>query len=268
MKVKLFIVTYRNSQDLITNLESIFASNWAGHHLEISIINNHSDFFLPPRLLHRVAVLHNVCRPDFSTGHLSRNWNQAIINGFKNLNNPDCDILIHCQDDTVFEPNWFYQLLDYHTKYSFIQMGAGDNFCSYTPAAVKNIGLWDERFCGIGFQEADYFLRARIYNKQFSSINDSYHRRILNEVPTKICRRTKASGFSTYHVKSSKYHMINKNLFEKKWGVPPENWDLSMELPSKSLIENYIFYPYFELDINSLEEKNFVVNGNNVDFNL
>lgn len=270
MKIKMYIVTFRNSKDLTLNLQSLFASTWSGHHLEIFVINNHSDFQLDEQLSNQVKILHNVCRPDFSTGHLSRNWNQAIVNGFKNINNPDCDILIHCQDDTVFMPNWCDDLINLHEKYSFIQMGVGDNFCSYLPDSIKKIGLWDERFCGIGFQEADYFMRARIHNSDNSCINDYVHGRLHNPTHLKICERSEPIivngkvNHSVFHRESTKYHFVNKNFFNKKWGVAPEQWD--NKTPTQSLIENYIFYPYFELDIPNLEEKNYFIEGKGIPF--
>jgi len=268
MKIKLYIVSYRNDNDLYSNLLSISNSN-ISHNLEINIINNYSEMESPYISNFKFNILNNVCRPDFSTGHLSRNWNQAIINGFKDLNNPDCDILMTCQDDTIFEKDWLDKIVKLHEEYSFITAGVGDNFCSYLPEAVKNIGLWDERFCGIGFQEADYFLRARIYNKN-SSINDYQHVRVLNPCNVEICNRTlpvisdNKMNFSEFHMKSQKFHMLNKKFFYKKWNINPEGWDHNV--PNNSLIENYIYYPYFECNILNLKDKNYFIDGLNEEF--
>jgi hypothetical protein len=265
MKIKLYIVTYKNEKDLTNNLESIFNSNLV-HDLEVSIINNHSEFKLN-KFLDKVKIIHNDLRPDFSTGHLSRNWNEAIINGFKNINHPDCDILIHCQDDTVFHQNWMNHLIEAHRNFSFIQYGIGDNFCSYTPEAIKNIGIWDERFNGIGYQEADFFLRAFIHNRENSSINDFHHDRVWQPLKNEICFRTapiyvnEKLNISEDHKKSSVYHSLNKNFFKRKWNMNPENWSeyLFKSNIKNSLIENWIYYPYFELEIPNLEQKNYFV---------
>ncbi len=178
-KIKIFIVTYKSKISLNNNIKSLLESDLMQHNWEINVINNHS---LNDEYVDKVKVWHNVLRPDFSTGHLARNWNQAIINGFKDLNNPDCDILVNSQDDVLFKKDCFSKLIEFHKKYSFIQSGAGDSLCSYLPEAVKEIGLWDERFCNIGYQEADYFLRALIYNKNKSMISDCHpgHNRVLN----------------------------------------------------------------------------------------
>lgn len=267
MKIKFYIVTYRNAEDLTANLNSLFNSDWLGHDIEICIINNHSSFQLEQHLLDKVKVLHNVCRPDFSTGHLSRNWNQAIIHGFKSLKNPNCDLLVTCQDDTIFDPNWCRDLLKLHESYSFVQKGVGDNLCSYLPEAVVNIGLWDERFCGIGYQEADYFLRAKIHNGNRSTINDWAHGRFHNKTDEEIAKRAQpimlpngTVNHSVFHKESMKHHVISRNVFIKKWGMNPEQWqNHTGPFPIRSLIENYILYPYFELDVADLQFKNYLV---------
>lgn len=261
MKIKLYIVSYNNSPDLIANLDSIFQSNLFILP-EIIIINNHSQFYLPPELLRRVKVLDNHLRPDFSTGHLSRNWNQALINGFKDLNNPDCDLVMHCQDDTIFDKDWLRKVIELHQTFNFVQAGIGDNFCSYQVAAIKRIGLWDERFCNLGYQEADYFLRALIYNRENSCLNDYQHGRILNPSNAFICSRPQLPDvFSEDHRKSMNYHYISQKVFEAKWPrVPANYWNMDVynQPPTHSAISNFIYYPYFEKDIENLTEKKYL----------
>ena len=65
MKIKIYIVTYKNSIDLNNNLKSLFSSNLNGKNLKINIINNHSDFHLSNKYINRVNILHNTLRPDF-----------------------------------------------------------------------------------------------------------------------------------------------------------------------------------------------------------
>ena len=98
MKIKLFIVTYNNPEDLNLTLKSIFKSidNTNKHNIEINIINNHSNFNINKDYLGFIKILNNVLRPNFSTGHLSRNWNQALILGFENLISTKSDIVITC----------------------------------------------------------------------------------------------------------------------------------------------------------------------------
>jgi len=263
MKIKQYIVTYNNSYQINEVLKSLFnaLSNEELKLLEINVINNHSSFRLNSEFEDKVIVLHNNLRPDFSTGHLSRNWNQAIINGFKSLNSPDADIVITNQDDTRFIKNYISNLIELHQKYSFIQFGYGDNFISYTPNAVKQIGLWDERFCGIGYQEADYLLRAHVYNKEMSSIQDYSHRRVLNNTDNNIISLI-PPGYDRrepYHIKSLNHHEHNKKLFIKKWGINPGAWDSSINNIKFPNIDNYIYYPYFEKDVKTLVEQRYLI---------
>jgi hypothetical protein len=262
MKIKQYIVTYNNSYQINEGLTSLFnaISDEELNLLEVYVINNHSTFRLNPEFEERVVVLHNTLRPDFSTGHLSRNWNQAIINGFKNLNSPDADIVITNQDDTRFEKNYISTLIKLHTTYNFIQFGYGDNFISYTPQAVKRIGMWDERFCGIGYQEADYLLRAYLYNKENSSMHDYSHGRVLNPVGDKIIDLI-PPGYDRrepYHLKALNHHDYNKRLFTRKWNINPGRWGTSMD-ELKPLIESYILYPYFEADVETLREQQYLI---------
>ena len=86
-KIKIYIVTYKNDKCLNTNLRSLFCSDLMNYDYEINVINNHSQINIDPKFK-KVKLLNNNLRVDFSTGHLSRNWNQALINGFQDLNNP------------------------------------------------------------------------------------------------------------------------------------------------------------------------------------
>ena len=180
--VKIYIVTYKRSDTLNDTLKKLFDSDFAQvQNTEVNIINNHTDFYLNPEFKDKVNVLHNVLRPDWSNGNLSENWNQALINGFKDLDNPDCQYLVTLQNDTSVHRNWFQNLMKMHEKYNFVVGFCGDNLVSYTPEAVKKIGIWDENFSGIGYKEADYWLRALIFNKKYSLINDFAHGIVLNE---------------------------------------------------------------------------------------
>tara|TARA_Y100000593_G_scaffold93978_1_gene190929 strand:+ start:549 stop:1403 length:855 start_codon:yes stop_codon:yes gene_type:complete len=267
MKIKLYIVTYKNTTDLNNNLKSLFASDLLGINMEINIINNHSNFNLNEEYKDRVKVLHNVLRPDFSTGHLSRNWNQAIINGFKDLNNPDCDILIHCQDDLLWSKNWLKKLLEIHEKYTFFTGQAGDAICSYTPEAVKHIGLWDERFCSIGYHEMEYFTRAYLYNRNKSTINAGTNKHnILHDIEKYFpYRPTRNEAREQEHVRSSIFHTLNWKLLTDKWFdirpniEPKDYWTTFKQVGRKhSKLINYLCYPYFEKDIYGLKEKNYL----------
>ncbi len=281
MKIKVFIVTYKNEDYLRNNLLSLLDSDLLKYNYEINVINNYTEHFSLEKFCEekKINVFQNTLRPDFSTGHLSRNWNQAIINGFKDLNKPDCDILVLCQNDNIFKKNWCEYIIEKHSLYDFITVGGGDQYHSYKPEHVKKVGLWDERFCNIGYQEADYFIRSYLYNKDRSSINDYNHKRIHNklledpiETPSGITGTNKIIDLNDSlkggmrgdesHIRSQAYHHISKKILEEKWGLEFEGgWseDRLKNLPVKSKIQNFILYPYFEKNVENLEQKGFLI---------
>lgn len=277
MKIKQYIVTYKNAYRLNKCLDSIFSglSEEELQMLSVYVINNHSEFTLEPQFVHRVTVLHNSTRPDFSKGHLARDWNAALVNGFQDLSNPDCDIVITAQDDTEFKPNYINQLIELHKQYDLIQVGAGDQVISYTPKAVKRIGLWDERCCNIGFQEMDYFIRAVLYHEHKCSINDWTHSRINNPIfdsNNPIIENTEPGGDrkEPYHMESLPYHNVAVSVLSAKWedpyGLMYEQWDKLQALRKRfreqgPLIYSHIFYPYFERHIETLREQNYLGYG-------
>jgi hypothetical protein len=282
MKIKIYIVTYKNENYLKNNIDSLLSSDITNYEFSINVINNfNSHFGLSDYCRDRqINIISNQGRPDFSTGHLSRNWNQAILHGFKSLSSPDCDLLVLCQNDNLFKKKWTSYVVDQHRRYDFITIGGGDQFHSYRPNHVKTVGMWDERFCNIGYQEADYFIRSYLYNKDRSSINDYNHKRIHNSLESDT-RIITPSGFygvdeiinlddnlkggmrgDEYHIESLKHHDISKNILDKKWGIEFEcNWseEKLQKLPIRSKIDNYIFYPYFEKEITDLSKKGYIV---------
>ncbi|SCX29515.1 hypothetical protein DSM25558_4725 [Agrobacterium sp. DSM 25558] len=260
MKIKHYIVTYKNDPMLAQAIESIFRTD-TDHERQVFVIANHSaDRYEGP---HPVVFLRNETRPDFSTGHLSRNWNQALIAGFVDLRNPSSDLLILSQNDCIFAPDYLEPLVANHEKYDLVTYGAGDSCISYSAAAVRRIGLWDERFCNIGYQEADYFLRAAKYHGPRVSINDGYHGRLYNALDTveNVITST-PSGFErndASHIESSQYHRQSRNFFAAKWGVDykPQFWGADF-LKAEIKLNGPIFYPYFENAIETLQEQKYL----------
>ncbi len=275
MKIKFYIVTYNRFNELNKTLESLFNTDINKYNVEIFIINNHSNFKINELYLNKVKVIHNTLRPDFSTGHLSRNYNEIFLHGIKDLDNPDCDILIHSHDDNLFKLTLFSELIEYHKKYSFITFSWGCGFCSYLPIAIKKIGMWDERFCTIGYHEGDYFLRALKYNNEHTSINDWHAaRRIHNPISDALCFKQSDTEQNDSHKKSFSNYSICRRLFELKW----KDWrstrnileDTSFPINAPALnvpkpaIPTYMLYPYFEKKIENVEEKYYVdidING-------
>jgi hypothetical protein len=255
MKIKAYFITYKNNTELNKTLSSFINSGITKYDYEINIINNSTDtpIEIVHSLINRCKIIENNTRPSFSTGHLSRNFNECLIDGFRNINTPDCDIVILSQNDVKYNIDVIDKLIESHNTYSFIQNGVGDAFCSYTVDAIKKVGLWDERFCNIGFQECDYFLRQAIFNKNACSINDPGHGRYNNPLPFNIVDYSYSTGYSRKDkstMDSVKYHGISTTVFLHKWkGMNSFPWD-QLLMNSINTFEfnhpQYIMYPYFE----------------------
>lgn len=244
MRIKLFIVTYNNKTLLDRCILSILnALVPTGDILDIIIINNHTNF--STNYPNHINVIHNNARPDFSTGHLSRNWNQCIIHGFVDLNNPDCDLLFLAQNDTEFTPDFIVKSKELIKNYNYITQGTGDELQIMTPDAVKKVGLYDERFCNIGYQEADYFIRHLLYNTDGCSINDSPHKRIHNPIDISLLIHGNLTGYQradAFHQQSLVFHSFSEEVLYSKWNVNYDEWKMAEKCYSKQ----YMMYPYFE----------------------
>jgi hypothetical protein len=270
MKIKIYLVTYKGHKRLPPTLKSLFESDVTKHDFQIYIINNHTDIQVPNIYLYRaeLQVLNNVLRPDWSSGHLSRNWNQALINGFKSLTNPDCDVVVCSQDDSIFHPQWASRLETILDHYDFVHGGHGDQFHAYKPEAVRKVGLWDERFCGISRQAADYFFRCALWNREGSTIQDIVHKRVLNPIHGLNLELSQnflvdADVRNIDQVWDNTLHgndHLSYQFMLHKWGFDPFPWsDALLNGNHRPKCKNYITYPYFEKDIYDLQGKGYLV---------
>lgn len=285
-RISIFFITYKNNFELNQTINSMDHKQIQKYNPEITVINNSPNF---PVVFDRnydfkIKILNNNTRADFSTGHLSRNWNQCLINGFENIENPKNDIVLCCQNDVRFKSNFIDLLLENHMKFNFITCGEGDATHSYTIDAVKKVGLWDERFCNIGYHELDYWIRNFIYNKENCSINDlaqlnsPIYDKIMNGInPENNILNVSAAvtGFKRncpYHQLSCQYHKISENVLYEKWRLSSDDKNCIIQNKlinldneynkflylhyHKKIPDNYqpstkqyMFYPYFEKDI-------------------
>ncbi|HHZ95750.1 MAG TPA: glycosyltransferase family 2 protein [Flavobacteriales bacterium] len=275
--IKIYIVTYRRPEVLNSTLDRLFNHTDFPSipDTEVNIINNHSEFRLDEEFVNKVTVLHNNTRPDWDTGNLARNWNEALLHGFKSLANPDTKIVVTMQNDIVLDANWSHNLLKLHQKYTFVTGQLGDNIVSYRPEAVKKIGMWDERFITPANKEADYYIRALIFNKEKSMINDKVHGRLLNahdalpldtseyrgdEQAWRDIKTNEISREGWYHT-SQIFYWKWKNT----WKTQPayRGWltkwspDFISNPPNPPMVPNFVQYYYFEKDI-ELSNKNYV----------
>jgi len=95
------------------------------------------------------------------------------------------------------------------------------------------------------------------------------HRRFYNTIENNIidylpCGYQRSEG---YHIESMKYHHFSLQVFVAKWGYAPVNidnsaisWDSISAFETKTpLIKGFVYYPYFEKDIQTLKEQNYLL---------
>ena len=265
MKIKIYILTWNDKYALDRNIRSLFDGFGhlpAGVDIHINVINNHTDFYIAPEWEAHVNVIHNVAQPNFATAMLARMWNTALIHGFKDLKNPDADIVVTSQDDTVWNYDWIPQLVRVMRDFDFYSDDAGDMVCAYTPNAVKKIGLWDERF-HYGFGEGDYYLRAIRHMPDRSSVNDFAHGRVWN--PTLHLAKRPEPTASRYAEQDRAHtsRSLSWANFLYKWryaemeGRWPDN--IQEMVLTTPIVPATILYPYFEMDVENLKEKGYIV---------
>jgi hypothetical protein len=261
MKTKLYIVTYNQPKELNDwCLKSLFESDFPIDN-NVFIINNHSNFFIKEEYSSRVTVLHNVLRPDFSNGHLGQNWNQAIILGFKNLINPDCDYVITVQVDTIFQPDWYSRLQSLMQKYEFVAQGGGDQLQVFSPEHIKKTGLYDETIANIAFHENEYFVRCLIYNHENISITDWAHNRNINSTSNVMIKNTVLGAFRNleYTPRIREFQYLGDRITMLKYGKPIDWSNLEYMKTFKPQVPIYMYYPFFEKDIIDLEKKGYIL---------
>jgi hypothetical protein len=258
MKITIYVITYRN--DKILNewfLASLASSIYPKEKVCLQIQNNFSDKVnindeYKPLINY---IHHNTMRLDRSTGHLARDWNHGIMNGFVDLNRPNCDVVMLLQNDTKLEVDWYTKVCNIMEKNIFASYGAGDQCMLIRPTCVKKVGMFDERYCNILGQESDYFLRCIWRTPMHTSINDEYHGRVhrpfLDFCPT-LKTATGSQRREGYHMASVANHPVSSGFWRIKWPFHDRAWRSTWQM-AKEISQNgapfipmYMMYPYFE----------------------
>lgn len=231
--VRVFLVTYQNPVSVLKVLTTLDKSDLREYSHEVIVKDNHclhgqaatiDDLNSQlPSLSINVRVCCDFFRPARATGHLSRDWNYGLIAGFNDVDRPRSGLVVLAQSDTFFAPTWATTL---HTAMDersllYATFGIGDQVQAFRPEAVKLVGLFDERFCNIGYQEADYMVRAVQALATRASINDVHHGRIFNGLPASTQDAVATSPLHIRnmdaHYKSIVYHNVSMSVFETKW---------------------------------------------------
>jgi hypothetical protein len=271
MKVKLYFVTFKNDLELQATFDTLLNSGICDYDFEITIVNNAEQYpieiAIHPKIAERTKFVTNGLRIErtrtgaHTPGHLARDWNFGLVDGFKSISKPDADLVVLCQNDLAFIPNGFHKIVEGHDRYNFITCGPGDTLHSYTIDAIKILGLWDERFCSRVYQEGDYFTRNVAVNSKGCSINDREHGRVYNPIldddailDLNVKPRNRRFDRTYLEYGEDVFKKINQDLYNAKWSrVKSGFWEnrhiekiKQLSIPTQ--FKQPVFYPYFELE--------------------
>jgi hypothetical protein len=162
MKIAYVIVTYKQPEDLAQLYASITATDSSATDADIYIINNHTSFTAPAGAVH---VLHNQGRPNESLGNLAQSWNFGLAHALGNSVNPKYEWVALCQCDVRFVGGWKAEFARHVNERNLLlaAVAPGDQVTFIHVDAFRRVGWWDERFCGIGYHEFDFFVRAYLW---------------------------------------------------------------------------------------------------------
>jgi len=150
--------------------------------------------------------------------------------------------------------------------------GVGDEVQVLTPMSVNRIGLFDERFCNIGYHAEDYFMRALLLNFENTSINDHGHNRVHNPIVNNVVfepplphNAVKNNVQIQQHEESRVYHHISFAVLLSKWGedvgAQPVFDRVVTSMKNSACLriipKQYIYYPYFESYLLNMHDKYF-----------
>jgi hypothetical protein len=250
MKIRHMIVTHKEPNLLHKQLCSIYHNNKIECDYSLCVLNNHPEFKIDPEFSH-VKVIHNQTRHPNSNGHLARDWNTGLILGFEDLKNPACDIVILSQNDAVFDEFFLDKIVEIHKTWEFCTYGKGDEVMSFSPEHIKKVGLFSEHYALRGLQEGDFWLRSKRKNRDRSSINDEFHKQTHNPIDHKVTMFSLCGMERRQEFDKSKdpYVKIASEYYNQKWQGKHHWVDLDNEDGGKFVPKEYMFYPWFERDV-------------------
>jgi hypothetical protein len=251
---RIFIVVFKQHDHVRTLVKELLLSDLTSFTFEIIVLNNFGTFSFPADPLfeansNNLTVINNYARIESSFGHLARDWNTAALYGFQDLANPISDIVVGLQGDASLVPEWATKIYAEHMGDGtlFLQSGHGDAFHSWTAEGVRRIGLWDERFTDIGYQEADMFLRAVVLEPERVRISDEPHDRRHRPPYYSVV----ADSGSKDRGGNKQQHRHSSGFWKKKWGDRTTIWGRATDNASwmvgvAPLVSTIYLYPFFE----------------------
>jgi len=185
------------------------------------IVNNHSNFISPGPS----TVLHDTIRPDYSLGYQSRSWNYGLLHGFYNTEKPACTWVCLVQSDVWFRSGWLesFRSMTADGTTKLVACGPGDQAVFIHIDAFREVGWFDERLCGNGYQEFDYFFRCYLRLGRRSKLQGHGRQLVWNwpESVDLIGRVNVGEEKRVSEERPSVTQRVNPMLFnhlERKWG--------------------------------------------------
>lgn len=222
MNIKLYIVTYKKSEILNKNLDSLWRSCRNAHLLEVTILSNHPEVIIyPANQRPNLRVVLNTVRSPNAWGYLSRDWNFCLMDGFKHWTNPNSvDWVVLAQNDVEWLDGWI-EYLSGVSNLDFISQPRGDQAMAFTIEAVRKVGFFDERFSTLHYQEADYFYRAILNLQAAASINDDHEgsRSEWNPIGNRLIINTHSGYDEADNLHTAKFQLELQGLFLGKWSL-------------------------------------------------
>ena len=196
MKKIIYIIT-RNNELLQKNIDKLSNLN-----AKLKIINTCLTFYINPKY-NNIDVVH---LPENTS--LSKLYNHCILDGFKNLKNPNYNIVSIIRDNVLINvDNYNTQIVELHKKYSFIC--SSHIFMSFTPESICAFGIFDEIYYSKLFIY-DIIIRSIIYKVESSIDSILYNINLVNK--SEIVKK--------------QYHIIdNLSLHEKDYDYFKYKWE-------------------------------------------
>jgi hypothetical protein len=253
-RICVYIVTYKKPDVLAENLRTLYAGLTEPEDVAVTVLSNHPDVVIPEGLPSQPRVVINTVRQANSWGHLSRDWNWALLDCFETWRGSRAEWCVLAQNDVTWLPGWDARLTEIRNR-DFISQPVGDQAMAFRLAAVQAVGFFDERFSVLHFQEQDYFLRAISRLGSRAAINDG-HLPFSDWHPTgDVITRPTSSGFDESGdglIHTRKQYDEMQNLLLNKWGATHtwQLWDrelFRLLLRTGGLHEpdDYELYPFF-----------------------
>jgi hypothetical protein len=126
------------------------------------------------------------------------------------------------QNDVVWNPGWD-RILREEKRYDLITQPRGDQMMAFRIEAVRKIGLFDERFYTLHFQETDYFYRAILLHPKGVSINDDHSSRggKWNPFEHALIQPTFTGIFEDNQIHTARSSRELGNWLLNKWRINP-----------------------------------------------